>query len=167
MTGGADAGTPIRSLTVSVYLLRGKGAATEVLLLLRSKTPAAGCWFAVTGRVEPAEGAIAAAWREVQEETGLVPERLYAANWVEQWFPPEGRAIMLAPVFVGITAPGAVVTLNDEHGDSRWVSIAAAMELVTFPVQRDSLEHVRREFIGREPQAALAVARTSTARDHN
>ncbi|MBM3504710.1 MAG: NUDIX domain-containing protein [Alphaproteobacteria bacterium] len=69
--------TTIRSFTVSVYALRRMPTGAEVLLLERAKAPAEGAWFQVTGRLNPGEGAAAAAWREVEEETGVVPDHLY------------------------------------------------------------------------------------------
>ena len=113
--------TPIRSMTVSVYLLRWTDN-PEILLLQRAKAPARGCWFQVTGRLEVAESAVAAARREVLEETGLGSVQLYAANWVEQWFTPEGNAILLAPVFVAHVARDARVRINAENRAFRWVT---------------------------------------------
>jgi 8-oxo-dGTP pyrophosphatase MutT (NUDIX family) len=107
--------TAIRSISVSVYLLRlSRREDWEVLLLERANPPAQGAWFQVTGRLEAGEAAVQAAWREVHEETGLTPDELYTANWVEQWFSPEADAILLAPVFVGRIAAWADVRLNDE-----------------------------------------------------
>ncbi|AHJ66422.1 NUDIX hydrolase [Granulibacter bethesdensis] len=61
---------PARPLVgVGVALLRPDGA---VLLIRRGKPPAEGCWTLPGGAQRLGERAEDAAWRELQEETGLV-----------------------------------------------------------------------------------------------
>ena len=148
----------IRSLTVSVYVIRYREPQqVDVLLLERAKAPALGAWFQVTGRLEAGEAAADAARREMVEETGLVPDRLYAANWIEQWFSPESGAILLAPVFVGVVGTDAPVRVNAENRSARWMSLSAAIDLVSYPVQRDSLDRLRRDFANRDPDERLLI----------
>lgn len=58
----------MRSLAASAVV---KNAHGQLLLVLRSHEPEAGCWTVPGGRVEPGESLEAAAVREVFEETGL------------------------------------------------------------------------------------------------
>jgi len=53
----------------------------------------------------------------------------------------------------------APIRLDVENRRYRWESLAAAIDLVSFPVQRDSLERLRRDFVEREPAARLEVVR--------
>lgn len=52
----------------SIAVIRG----SEVLLVRRGKPPMAGTWSLPGGRIEPGERAVAAALRELTEETGCV-----------------------------------------------------------------------------------------------
>ena len=57
-----------KSLAASAVVTNAHG---QLLLVLRSHEPEAGCWTVPGGRVEPGESLEAAAVREVFEETGL------------------------------------------------------------------------------------------------
>lgn len=57
-----------RSLAASAVVTNAHG---QLLLVLRSRAPEAGCWTVPGGRVEPGESLEDAAVREVFEETGL------------------------------------------------------------------------------------------------
>ena len=58
----------MRALAASAVVKNAEG---EILLVLRSREPEAGCWTVPGGRVEPGESLEAAAVREALEETGL------------------------------------------------------------------------------------------------
>lgn len=58
----------VRTLAASAVVTNAEG---QVLLVLRSREPEAGCWTVPGGRVEPGESLEAAAARETLEETGL------------------------------------------------------------------------------------------------
>jgi dATP pyrophosphohydrolase len=148
---------PIRCFAVSVVVLRGSGAAAEMLLLRRTRS-LAGEWCQVTGGIEAGETAWQAALREVQEETGLVLDRLYSADICEQFYEADRDAISLLPVFVGYAGLEDTVTLNPEHSEFRWVSIADALGMVPFAGQRAVIRHVESEFIDRTPSRWLLVS---------
>jgi dATP pyrophosphohydrolase len=149
---------PIRCVAVSAHLLRLDVDAARVLLLRRSSGDfLAGEWCQVSGRIEAGETAWQAALREIREETGLVPERFYSAGVCEQFYEPTRNHISLLPVFVGFVSAHAVVTLNAEHSEARWMTFAEAEAAVTFGGQRSVLAHVRREFVDREPTEWLRI----------
>lgn len=147
---------PIRSATVSVFILRPARGGHEALLLRRRGT-LEGQWCQVAGKLEPGERAWEAALREVREETGLAIARLYSADYCEQFYEPERDAISIIPVFVGFVEHDAAVTLNEEHSEFRWVSFDEAANMVAFPSQRAALEFVKREFVERSPPRALRI----------
>ncbi len=122
----------------------GPGHAWRVLVLRRGReTRCAGSWELVHGGIEMGERPEAAARREVGEETGLAVERLYCIT--VNGFYLAGRDVQAAIVFAAVVgegnAPPAFV-LGPEHVDARWLSIAAAKRRVTWPREREALDHI-------------------------
>ena len=141
---------PIRCYGVAVVILRQDADQTKTLLLQRE--PASnGQWCQVAGGIEPGETAWQAALREVREETGLVPSRLYSADICEQYYNPTTDDIRIAPVFVGFVAQAQTVILNHEHTDFRWMTINEACAILPFAGQRRVFQHVELEFVDRTP----------------
>lgn len=116
-------------VAVTVLLFRGG----RMLSMRRAPTQEAGpgLWEGVSGRVRPGEDPIAAAHREVAEETGLrvqinpQPIIAYAAL-------RKGEA-MTVIVFSARHESGEV-TLSEEHDEYRWCEVAELTELGV-PVQ--------------------------------
>src|SRR5205823_4505211 len=76
-----DPVTLVRVSFVDVYVLRQAVSGLEILVLRRSaagRSP--GSWETVHGTVEAGETPVAAARRELREETGCEPIRLYNAS---------------------------------------------------------------------------------------
>jgi 8-oxo-dGTP pyrophosphatase MutT (NUDIX family) len=127
---------------VDVYPLRLTGRGLEVLLLRRA--PAGRCpgsWEVVHGSIEPEESPPQAALRELQEETGLIPERFYNLSRVESFYRHAVDEIGFIPVFaalVGTTAP----RLSPEHDALEWVLLADARGRVAWPRERHALEDI-------------------------
>ena len=148
---------PVRCYAVAAVLILEDND-NQVLVLRRAEsTPLGGAWGPVTGALEAGENASQAALREIQEETGLVPKRFYSADYCIQFYEPINRAISVIPVFVGFVSDDQTVALNWEHSDYRWASFEEALPLLTFGGQRAMFEHVRREFVEREPTAFLRI----------
>lgn len=147
---------PVRSFAISLVVLKASASGCEVLLLRRTGT-LKGEWCQVAGGLEHNETAWQAAMRELSEETGLVPERLFSADVCEQFYEPDRDAITLTPVFVAFVSDEQEVILNDEHDAFRWVSFQIAKTMVPFPGQRQILDHIEREFVAREPSSLLLI----------
>ena len=147
---------PIRARAVSIHLVREDAFGPEVLLLRRAGT-LAGTWCQVAGRIEEGETAWQAALREVREETGLAPNRLYNADILEQFYVAARNIIAILPVFVGYVGEEAEVALNDEHDAHVWLSFEDARERVSFAGQRRVLEHIEQEFFVRRPNEWLRI----------
>jgi 8-oxo-dGTP diphosphatase len=62
---------PRLALTVDVAVIHAEGERRSVLLIQRDREPFAGSWALPGGFVEPGERLLAAALRELREETGL------------------------------------------------------------------------------------------------
>jgi dATP pyrophosphohydrolase len=150
------AGLPVRSYSVSAIVLRKSAVSHEILLLQRNHT-LVGTWCQVAGKIEPDETAWQAALREIQEETGLIPETLYSADICEQFYEPDLDAVNVVPVFVAIVDETQEVLLNDEHSAFEWLSMDEAIKRVPFAGQRHVLRHVEQEFILTAPNPWLVI----------
>lgn len=132
--------TRIEAGVVDVLVLRRQRRSWRVLLLRRAKsTRSPGSWEIVHGRVEPGETPPEAARRELMEETGLAPLKLYSITvnpfYLDQW-----GSVQLAVVFAAVVGSTRVV-LGDEHSDSVWMAVAAAREKLTWPREKEALDH--------------------------
>jgi lipoyl(octanoyl) transferase len=126
---------PELQTTVSVVIRSGH----QVLLLKRAEERG-GFWQPVTGRVEPGESPLAAAGRELQEETSfrarVVPlDYEHAFAWGTSAVPTLGREV----AFLAEVEPGQVPQLSVEHTAFQWVDLARALELVPFAGFRRAL----------------------------
>jgi len=149
---------PIHSYGVSVFVLRPEGNSHAVLLLRRSgQGTLEGTWCQVAGAVQPGEKAWQTALRELREETGLVPRRLYSADVCEQFYDISQDRIEIVPVFVAFVDAGQEVSLNDEHTEYRWASFREAADLLPFSGQRAVLTLIRQEFVERKPNEHLQI----------
>lgn len=147
----------LRVWVVSVVVLRPVGQGAEVLLMRRTAPPA-GAWCQVAGKIKEGEAGWAAALRELAEETDLIPESFWSADYLERFYEAERDIVTVAPVFVAMVAPGAEPILNTEHDDHCWLPVDAAIDRVSFGGQREMLAWVRGEFIDRVPSPHLRIA---------
>jgi dihydroneopterin triphosphate diphosphatase len=135
--------TSVRASLVDVYVLRGAGAELECLVLRRGpggRCP--GSWETVHGHIEAAERPAGAAMRELEEETGLTPLRLYNLSRVELFYQHRTDEVSLVPVFAAFVAPDAVVRLGSEHDRFEWLRVAEARLRFLWPRERRALDDI-------------------------
>jgi 8-oxo-dGTP pyrophosphatase MutT (NUDIX family) len=135
--------TSVRTSLVDVYVLRGTGAELECLALRRGpggRCP--GSWESVHGHIEAAEQPAGAAMRELEEETGLTPLRLYNLSRVELFYQHRVDEVALVPVFAAFVAPDAPVRLGAEHDGFEWLSPDAARLRFAWPRERRALADI-------------------------
>ena len=142
---------PVRCGGIAVAVLRGEGEDAKVLLMRRAKGSLAGLWCQVTGRIEAGETAWKAALREVSEETGLVPSRLYSADFCDFFYDRDSNSIEATPMFLATVAHDAEVHLNPENTEFCWVDPARAADMVPFLGHRTALREIRRDFVDNVP----------------
>ena len=98
-----------------------------------------------------------AALREIREETGLVPDAFYSADFIERFYVVEQNTINVVPVFVGFVAADASVRLSREHSDYMWVASTEANDHLHFSQQRESVAHIQRTFLDNSPSELLRI----------
>ena len=128
--------------TIDVYVIAAHAEGWRVLVLQRSLTtrcPSA--WETVHGRIEAGEEPEDAAMRELREETGLTAERLYNVT-VQPFYLHKTHTVELAVCFAAFVAPGAAVTLGEEHVRHEWLSVNGALERFAWPRERATLREV-------------------------
>ena len=114
--------------TVSVAVTRGDGR----LLLVKRAPERGGFWQILTGRIEPGEGPLQAAARELCEETGFEGVAVTELDYVHSF--AFGDAV--PPKFAQETAFTARVSgeprLSNEHTEHRWATLPEALALLPF-----------------------------------
>lgn len=135
--------TNARVAMVDVYVIRGTGDALELLVLRRAPDGrCAGAWETVHGHLEAEEHAVAGARRELLEEAGLVPERLYNLSRLESFYLHRTDQVALIPVFTAVVAPAAEVRLSEEHDAFAWLPAKEAAARFAWPRERRAVEDI-------------------------
>ena len=140
---------------VDVYPVRRRQAELEVLLLRRAAgTRCTGAWEAVHGHIEAGESPLAAARRELLEETGLAPERWYNLSRVELFYQHRLDEVALVPAFAAFIGEGDPVKLSPEHDGSEWLAFPSAATRFAWPRERRALEDIH-QLLGSGTAGAL------------
>ncbi|MEX2157664.1 MAG: NUDIX domain-containing protein [Gemmatimonadales bacterium] len=137
--------TGVRVAFVDTYALRGGvgGARLEVLALRRGANGRCpGSWETVHGTIEPGETPVQASLRELHEEAGLTPQRLYNLSRTEAFYQHRTDEVALIPVFAAFVAADAEPRLSPEHDRAEWLTPAAAAERFAWPRERRALEDI-------------------------
>lgn len=117
-----------------MYVLRPSDRSYDVLCLKRAAGQrCAGTWETVHGHIDAGENPAAAARRELLEETGLSPQKLYNLSRVESFYIHKTDEIALIPVFAAIVPRTAVPKLSAEHDESAWLAPEGAARRFAWP----------------------------------
>src|SRR5439155_1727012 len=92
-----------------------------------------GSWETVHGHIEPGETPVQAALRELREETGIEPARLYNVSRVEAFYRHQANEIVLIPVFAGVVDARAAVRHSAEHDRAEWLRPPEAAARFSWP----------------------------------
>lgn len=120
---------------VDVYLYRITDSGPEFLLLKRAPGVAyAGTWRMVGGKIAPDEPAHTTALREVMEETGQRPTRLWTLPSVNTFYEWQHNRVTLAPAFAAALTADPV--FNHEHTAFAWLPASEAAARLVWPEQQ-------------------------------
>lgn len=146
----------VRMGTVEVVVFRISGA-PEFLVLRRSDRVSLypGLWQVVSGRIEEGEKAYEAAGREVREETGLFPQKLYNTPLTNTFYLLSEDSVNLSPVFAAKVDESDSVTLSAEHTEFRWLGKEEAISLLVWPGQKSAIQRVQDFIIHDNPARAF------------
>ena len=79
--------------------------------------------------------------REIGEETGLWPKRVFVADHVTSFYQSYNDRINSVPVF-GVEVDSAKVHLSEEHEDYQWLPFKKAVKILTWNEQKKALSVV-------------------------
>jgi dATP pyrophosphohydrolase len=135
--------TSVRVSLVDLYVLRGAGPSLECLVLRRGTNGRCpGSWETVHGHIEPGETPPEAARRELAEETGLAPERLYNLSREETFYQHRLDEVALVPVFAAFVALEATVVTGVEHDRFEWLGPTEARRRFAWPREARAMDDV-------------------------
>ena len=145
----------IVSRIVEVVVFRFSGNGPEYLVVQRAADEPVypGIWQVVTGTIHEGESALAAARRELEEETKLTPERLWVVPYVSTFYDHQADELHHCPFFAVQVRPGEEPVLSAEHQAYRWRSLGDAARILLWPSQREGLR-ITDEFVVRGEMAA-------------
>ncbi len=134
--------TSIEVGTVDVFVVRPLPDGWRVLALQRGReTRCPTAWEPVHGHVDPGESPEEAAIREMREETGLAPDRLYVVR-VSPFYVRKTKTLQLAVVFAAFVDGNGDVVLGEEHQRHEWLTVDDALARFAFPGERVSLREL-------------------------
>jgi dATP pyrophosphohydrolase len=101
-------------------------------------------WQGVAGKIEKGETAVQAVVRELEEETGKKPVKIFAVDHIASFYDARNDRILMVPIF-GIEVEDSEVQLSEEHSEYKWVSFEEALILLTWKGQKEGLRTVHDE----------------------
>lgn len=126
-------------------------AANDELLLLRRRDPD-GYWQSVTGSLEWGESVLAAARRELREETGLMADAdledtgiVNDFEIIPPWtakFAPGTKTNREYVYLLRLREKPEIRLAEGEHAEYRWASVAEALQLASSATNRAAILHL-------------------------
>jgi dihydroneopterin triphosphate diphosphatase len=145
---------------VVVHLLRYSDGKLQILFLCRAWGQYIDQWWPIAGNTRRDESPSTTAFREIKEETGLVPDRLYDTGMTVPYVGPNAGRDERIRIYVGFVSPDDNVHLNYEHTDFRWLDFDEGKNIVT-PRAADLtgyvLNRIKEIFVDNIPPASLRI----------
>lgn len=144
---------------IEVCVFRFLQDRAEYLVLKRSKTDNLypGIWQIITGMLHEGERAVDGALREMKEETGLSPLRLWTASHASTFYDYTTDTLNVCPLFAAQVCHMHEPTLSSEHERYAWMPYEQARWHLVWPSQRDGLEVMEKYIVGGEPAGVLTT----------
>jgi dATP pyrophosphohydrolase len=142
--------TEVSVRIVETYVYQFVRNSPIYLLLKRSpQSQYGGLWQGVAGKIKPGEQAWQAALREIKEEVGLIPTRLFIAEHVSHFYEVYGDRLNYIPVF-GAEINSDELKLSNEHVDHQWLDFKTANEKLIWKGQKEGLKSVNDMLINQD-----------------
>jgi len=132
---------------IEAHVFRETKNGVEFLLLKRSeKVIFPGLWQMVNGKIEESEKAFETAVREIKEETGFIPLKLWTVPNMNSFYTHESDSITVLPVFAALVKNNIEVNLSKEHTDFKWLNSSSVKEFLAWDGQRKSVDTIMTYF---------------------
>jgi len=136
----------IKSDLVELHVFRIVNNELLFLLLKRSAHKIyPGLWQMVSGHIKKGETAVQTALRELKEETGLIPFRLWVAPNINSFYSPDEDSVTVIPVFAARVKNNKVL-ISNEHSEFKWVNSQEAKIILAWEGQRKSVDIIKEYF---------------------
>jgi dATP pyrophosphohydrolase len=152
----------IRTDKIAVFIARptADGKSHEFLQLHRTADiDIGGTWQTVRGTIEPNETAVAAALRELREETALLPREFYRLGSIETFYDLRSDSIVHSIPFFALIDRSAKIALNAEHDAVRWVAETETNAVFMWPSEKPLLREIRDELLRESACKGLLLIR--------
>lgn len=136
---------------IELHICRKTDEGDKFLLLKRSESAKIypGIWQMITGTIESHEHTKDTLLRELDEETGLKPTKIFSIPRINTFYLAISDKICMSPVFLTIVESD-IVNISDEHSEYKWASYDLARDMIHWPNQVDSLEIIKRYLDNRD-----------------
>lgn len=136
----------IESPGVNVAVLKEDDDGWRFLLLKRSEQESyAGTWGFVTGGKQGDETVAQVVVRELAEETGLTPIKIWATEYLVQFYEPEYDKIWILPLIVAVVPSDSKVKLSGENCEFEWFRAPRAKRRVNWKNLMQAIENITEE----------------------
>jgi 8-oxo-dGTP pyrophosphatase MutT (NUDIX family) len=95
--------------------------------------------------------------RELAEETGLRPKRLWAAPYIISFYDHHTDTVNINPLFAAQIERGDGIKLSPEHQTYEWMTCDQACQRLVWPDQRHGLEIIDRFIAGGQEAGRLMM----------
>ncbi|GMU96243.1 MAG: hypothetical protein AMXMBFR50_17590 [Ignavibacterium album] len=141
----------IISNLIEAHIFREQNGKIEFLLLKRAPYQYyPNLWQMVSGKIKENEKAYETALREINEETGLTPEKIWIAPNINSFYSPDDEYISLIPVFAAKVKYDSSVKISTEHSEYKWLKPEEAKNLLAWEGQRKSVDLITEYFLNRK-----------------
>jgi dATP pyrophosphohydrolase len=130
---------------IELHICNKSPEGDKFLLLKRSDNAKIypGIWQMITGTIESHEHTKDTLIRELEEETGLKPQKIYSIPRINTFYLAIADKICMSPVFLAIVVD-TKVKISDEHTEYKWASFEEASNMIHWPNQVESLEIIKK-----------------------
>ncbi len=118
-----------------------------------------GLWQIISGGIKRGERAYEAALREVREEIGVKPKRLYNTPLTNTFYLFPSDSVNVSPVLAAEVDGGTEVKLSAEHEEFRWLKKEDAISLLVWPGQKEAIRIVNDYILNENPTRRFAEIR--------